>query len=753
MNTKTYNNLIPEVKKRLTGLKQTGTSNEFVADCPFCGHKAKDGKFCFNNQKGLWKCHSGKCGKEGNASDLAEYFGIPINENGKNIKPDWTYQDENGNTISGIKKYIKDGEKQYARLHTLDSGITWNLKKGNAKDYLYKLPGIIESSNIIIVEGEKCADAINQIIPNDKKKDYIATTNIGGAGRWKDDYNQWLIGKNVIIIPDNDSPGRDHANRIYGSLKSSGTESKVIELTDIDLIKTKAGIGKENKADIVDWFKNGYTLDDLFGLIDSTNGHLPIWLNKEIKPVLANKNHLFDESIMALMRLGKSFGHEKDEIISDIGNSKLYAKTFGTISKYNPEFGWICWNGKKWETNGEEMEYAQEIAKEIYEEMPKHKEDSEFVIHIAKWAKSSKAKRKIIDFLELAKTKSDISLPSKNFDQNKYLFNCLNGTLDLETFVFSEHKKEHYITKIANVFYDPKAECFLWKKFLNKIFAGNIELITYVQKIIGLSLTGNTDFHNLYFFHGTGRNGKSVFTETITYLLGEYAKKTQAETIMYRERQAIPNDIAALKGARLIVCSEVSEGHRWNESLLKDLTGGDTITARFLHKEFFSFQPEFKTIVYGNHKPAIRGTDLGIKRRIKLIPFTVTISENEVDPLLKQKLLKELSGILNWAIEGLKKIDFYDTNSFKEPEIVKNATNDYFDENDLIKDFLEEKCEIMGNYRVEKMQLYGVYLDYCKENHIRELGKTNFGKRLIEKGVDEMRDMSNRYWLGIKAKQ
>ncbi|MEK7172610.1 MAG: CHC2 zinc finger domain-containing protein, partial [Patescibacteria group bacterium] len=113
MNTKTYNNLIPEVKKRLTGLKQTGTSNEFVADCPFCGHKAKDGKFCFNNQKGLWKCHSGKCGKEGNASDLAEYFGIPINENGKNIKPDWTYQDENGNTISGIKKYIKDGEKQY----------------------------------------------------------------------------------------------------------------------------------------------------------------------------------------------------------------------------------------------------------------------------------------------------------------------------------------------------------------------------------------------------------------------------------------------------------------------------------------------------------------------------------------------------------------------------------------------------------------------------------------------------------------
>ena len=170
------------------------------------------------------------------------------------------------------------------------------MKKGNVKDYLYKLPEIKRTSNIIIVEGEKCADAINQIIPTDKEKDYITTTNIGGAGRWKDDYNQFLQGKNVFIIPDNDSPGRDHANRIYWSLKSSGIESKVIELTDIDLLKTKTGIGKENKADIFDWFKANHTLDDLFGLINSTNGHFPGWLNKEIKPV--NKpeiEKLYDE--------------------------------------------------------------------------------------------------------------------------------------------------------------------------------------------------------------------------------------------------------------------------------------------------------------------------------------------------------------------------------------------------------------------------------------------------------------------------
>ena len=197
-------------------------------------------------------------------------------------------------------------------------------------------------------------------------------------------------------------------------------------------------------------------------------------------------------------------------------------------------------------------------------------------------------------------------------------------------------------------------------------------------------------------------------------LSGEYALKTQTETVMRKNQIGrIPNDIAALKDARLVICTEVEENQSWNESLVKDLTGGDTITARFLHKEFFNFRPEFKLIVYGNHKPIIHGTDLGIKSRIKLVPFTVTITENEINPNLKQELLEELPGILNWAIEGFKKIDFYDTNSFKEPEIVKKATNEYFDENDLIKDFLDEKCEIKESCEVIKGDIYGTYLEYC----------------------------------------
>ncbi|MEK7172614.1 MAG: phage/plasmid primase, P4 family [Patescibacteria group bacterium] len=212
----------------------------------------------------------------------------------------------------------------------------------------------------------------------------------------------------------------------------------------------------------------------------------------------------------------------------------------------------------------------------------------------------------------------------------------------------------------------------------------------------------------------------------------------------------IPNDIAALKGLRLVVCSEVNENQYWNESLVKDLTGGDTITARFLHKKFFSFHPEFKLFVYGNHKPNLRGTDLGIKRRIKLIPFTVTFDGKKDKAQIKRELNNELSGILNWALEGLRNLN---KESFDEPNTVKHATEQYFLENDLIYDFLEEKCELGQNYQIEKGKLYSAYLEHCKKNAIKEISKNKFGGRMVEKGFNENRDKkANRIWLGVTLK-
>jgi putative DNA primase/helicase len=270
-----------------------------------------------------------------------------------------------------------------------------------------------------------------------------------------------------------------------------------------------------------------------------------------------------------------------------------------------------------------------------------------------------------------------------------------------------------------------------------------------MQKAVAYSLTGSTREQCLFILFGLGANGKSTFLNVIGSLLGEYARQTRTETILVKRGDQIPNDVARLAGSRFVSAIETESGRRLAEGLVKQMTGNDRMTARFLHREFFEFEPTFKLWLAVNHKPKIMGTDHAIWRRIRLIPFAVTIPENERDPDLIDKLKEELQGILRWAIEGLNP---WLEKGLGLPEVVRAATEEYRTESDLIESFLEECCEVDHNSEISKKALYDGYVDWCKgsgeEKH--SATKKEFGARLSEKGFTERRTKRERFWRGIR---
>src|SRR5579884_49993 len=263
------------------------------------------------------------------------------------------------------------------------------------------------------------------------------------------------------------------------------------------------------------------------------------------------------------------------------------------------------------------------------------------------------------------------------------------------------------------------------------------------------SLTGTTGERVLFVLYGAGRNGKSTFMETIHALLGDYAKVAPAEMLMARRYGGgIPNDVAALKGARFVSASETAEGRRLDETKVKQLTGGDTISARFLHAEFFTFRPQFKLWLATNHKPTVRGTDDGIWDRIRLVPFSIRIPDTEVDRELPLKLRGELSGILAWAVRGCRQ--WQRDGRLGEPDTVRAATAGYRAEMDVLAVFLRDRCVALSSVSVPVKDLHAAYRAWCEENGEYPLSQRELTARLKERGFDEPKHRRDGYyWIGL----
>ncbi len=272
----------------------------------------------------------------------------------------------------------------------------------------------------------------------------------------------------------------------------------------------------------------------------------------------------------------------------------------------------------------------------------------------------------------------------------------------------------------------------MWEKFVLEITGENLELFRFLQKATGYSLIGSTRDQCFFLLYGTGSNGKSTYIKTISTMLGDYAGATPMESLLIKRGDAIRNDVARLAGLRFVSAVETEGGRRLAESLVKQLTGGDKMTARFLHHEFFEFDPAFKLWLAVNHKPKIVGTDNAIWRRVRLIPFEVTISDAEKDPDLAEKLKAELPGILNWALEGLQR---WRREGLKEPDAVKAATRAYRSEMDVIGNFLEDCCDTDAEAEVNKAALYKAYAEWAHEAGERTVSKNDFGTAMLEARV------------------
>jgi len=361
-------------------------------------------------------------------------------------------------------------------------------------------------------------------------------------------------------------------------------------------------------------------------------------------------------------------------------------------------------------------------------------------------ANNSQSEARLKAMIALAKSEPEIPISIEELDNNPYLFNCKNGIVNLKSGSFNPHMKEDYITKQNNVKYNPEAACPIWNNFLKIIMNNNQYMIGYLQQIVGYSLTGDTKEQCMFIFTGTGANGKSTFLETVKSLMTEYSASASTSTFMQKQFASIPNDLAALKGKRIVSTSEPDKGFKLSESTVKQLTGSDTITARFLQQEFFDYKPEFKIFMLTNYLPQINGTDYGIWRRIRVIPFEISIPQEQQDKDLFNKLQSELSGILNWAIKGCLEWQKY---GLQTPNKVKIHTKSYKNDMDIISNFITDCCYIDKTMKITKGDLYSAYTQWCIDNKYEAEGKNSLSKHLITKGYKDDRNSKARYWIGL----
>jgi putative DNA primase/helicase len=435
--------------------------------------------------------------------------------------------------------------------------------------------------------------------------------------------------------------------------------------------------------------------------------------------------------------------------LTDLGNAERLVHRHGNDIRYDSKSKqWLVWDGKRWVKDGELLvrSKAYETVRSIYAEAEQCR-DEKLRRELARHAKASESQHRIKAMVTLAQALPGIAVTTEQYDQDPWLLNVANGTIDLRTGELRPHKRSDYLTKLANVVYDPKAQCPTWERFLHRIMAGNERMIRYLQKAVGYSLTGDVSEQVIFFLHGhTGANGKSTFLSTIKHLLGDYAQGMQPETLMVKQHRSINNDIARLVGVRFVAAVEGDEGGRLSEALVKQMTGGDTITARFLYHEAFDFQPTHKIWFSTNHQPLIRGTDDAIWRRIRLIPFEVLIPEAERDPHLAEKLRAEFSGILRWAVEGCL---LWQREGLGMPPEVQAATNEYRTDMDAVGRFLAECCIERPDAKVAAASLYAAYTQWCEQTGERPLSQRMLGRKLAERGYQPIRTSAVRMWQGI----
>ncbi|PGK02561.1 DNA primase [Bacillus anthracis] len=425
--------------------------------------------------------------------------------------------------------------------------------------------------------------------------------------------------------------------------------------------------------------------------------------------------------------------------LTEMGNAERIAYEYGHVIKYINDIGWFIWDGKRWKVDTKKE--IERITAKVLRSLSKSEDEAE-----AKWSRM--CERRNIRMNSIKDLMPLVPGERGDFDRHKFLFNVENGVVDLKTGKLQQHDRELSLTKITNITFDENAKCPEWLNFLDQIFLGDQALVEYMQRLIGYSLTGDISEQIMMFLVGGGSNGKSTFINTIKDLMGDYGKQAKSDTFIKKKESGANNDIARLVGSRFVSAIESEEGEKLADSFVKQITGGEPVLARFLRQEFFEFIPEFKVFFTTNHKPIIGGLDEGIWRRVKLIPFNLSLPAHKRDKRLPEKLSLEMPGILNWAIEGCMK---WQRDGLKEPKVVAEATGKYKDDMDILAPFLDEICYVdereNESIMIEAKELYNTYERWCFNSGERSLGNRSFYRMLETKGFGKTKGTGNKTFL------
>lgn len=487
-----------------------------------------------------------------------------------------------------------------------------------------------------------------------------------------------------------------------------------------------------------------YGEQTLFKAINEVNNIYTPKQEKEENPLRYALSHIFDAE-----------KKDKDYPIrsyDDTGNADRFIDRYGHLYKHSYITNkFYIYDGQKWKADdrGAIRKLIDEMIENIKNEKVLHSEDvteeeaREAFQKYYKKTRGTQSKKNIMNELMHRKT-----VTPDEFDKDDMLLNVANGYIDLTSRELYKHDINRMFSQIANTDYSEKMQPSVWLDFLNDIFAGDKAIIRYIQKALGYSLTGSTREQVMFILFGKGRNGKSIFVETIAEILGDYSNNMQAKSLMVKKNDNVNTDIARLSKARFVTSSEPNEGFRFDEGLIKQITGGDKVTARFLYAEEFEYTPKFKIWVSTNHKPIIRGTDDGIWRRLVLIPFDVQIPEEKVDKDLKYKLLREAPAILNWMAEGAY---MWMQEGLEMSDKLKAAVQKYRNEMDTLGQFIEDCCKV-DKYSSEKVSnLHQAYKTWSNDNltSTKVLGMKSFSQKMEERFVKESKRDAN-YFIGIE---
>lgn len=658
---------------------------------------------------------------------------------------DYFLIDQSGKAVyayTKVRLQDKTGKKKLVYGRFNGDRFILGLQGKKAKDIpaiygssIRKIQEAIEhQKTIFYVEGEKDTNTL-------MRKGYTVFT-CGGSGDWKKSVSEIVRQANVIILADNDEPGEQLAYQVMQDLQ--------LISNSVSIIKPMPNV---DKADITDYFEEGHSVEEFEDLIKNDDGRDTVSILRKYgetkKSEKEKKTRTGEKSKKDCLVLKRGSEDILKQLITlnaaecfqmnDRGSADLFATIFKNISRYNPtKKDWMYYDKTRWTADTEGMR-AKRNAKTLADvlvrysvtaSLPDDKRQS-YIKYAAGMMNYRNRNVMITDAKDLN------FFENIELDKDDFFLNCKNCVLDLsgDQPKALEHNADLLLSKICNASYNPVATCTLWEKTVNEIMQGDSSKIEYLQKMSGRFLTGDTSEEEFYIFFGaTTRNGKSTITELLLYLLGDYATTISPESLAIKankdSRTASP-DIAKLAGTRLVVASEPPRRMLFDSSLVKTLTGRDSISARFLHENEFQFKPKFKLILNSNYLPVINDKTVFSSNRVKVIPFERHFAEKEQNKHLKEQLQQEIDGILNWCIEGLY---MYRKEGIEPPEAVRTATHEYGEDSDKTGKFISE-CLVRSEHNLAAKDVYEKYSQWCNDCGLGIDGRTSFYEELKTKNL------------------